>query len=212
MFKSIVLSPRKRCEFAMGWPKNHISGYTSGTGNHRQDPFTLDLWPHFSFETSPRLSKSVHPSLRNRSRLCVDGYVSFSVISPEPEVSATIRLNLINDSIRAFKWVQVCSNRLSHRWEKWEHKLCLEKVHIHTYMHTYIHTHTQTFFSSSWVEWYITLRVSGAPFKSRFWKQFYIHSIEKGKNYNHISHQFFFFSIFGKPRVIRTKSWATEPL
>ena len=183
--QSVEPSPRNRGEFMKGWAKNHISGYISGTGSHRHDPFTLDLWLHFSFQTSPRLSKSVQPSLRNRSRLCVDGYVTFSVISPEPEISAIIRLNSINGISRAFKWVQDCSNRLSLLWEKWEHKLCLEKVHIHT--HTYIHTYTQTHIdrhfpiSSSRVEWYITLGVSGAPLKSQSLQQFYYLSIEKGK-------------------------------
>ena len=71
MFKSIELSPRNRCEFVIGWPKNHISGYTSGTGSHRHDTFTLDLCPHLSFKTSPSLSKSVQPSPRNRSRYIV---------------------------------------------------------------------------------------------------------------------------------------------
>ena len=48
------------------WPKNHISGYISGTGSRRHNPFTLDLWPHFSFQTSPRLSKSDQLSPRKR--------------------------------------------------------------------------------------------------------------------------------------------------
>ena len=35
--------------------------------------------------------------------LCVDSNVTYSVISPEPEVSAIIRLNLIDGTTRAFK-------------------------------------------------------------------------------------------------------------
>ena len=161
----------------------HFFGYISGTGSLRYNPFKLDQWLHERFQMSPSLFKSVQPSLRNRIRLCVDGYVTYSVISPEPEVSAIIRLNLINGISRAFKWVQICSNRFSHLWGKWEHKLCLEKVHIHTHTHTHTHTYTHRHFpiSSSWVEWYITLGVSGARIKSRFLKQFYILSIEKGK-------------------------------
>ena len=64
--KSVEPSPRKRCEFDGSRPKNHISCYISGTGNRRHDPLTLDLWPHFSFQTSLRLFKSVEPSPRNR--------------------------------------------------------------------------------------------------------------------------------------------------
>ena len=42
--------------------------------------------------------------------LCVDAYVTFSVISPEPEVSAITRLNLINGTTRAFEQQPRCNN------------------------------------------------------------------------------------------------------
>ena len=132
----------KKCEFQKGRPENHISG--SGTGSLHHNPFKLDQWHHDSFQMSPSLFKSVQQSLRNRSRFCVDGYVTYSVISPKPKVSGIVRSNSINGISRAFKWVQVCSNRFSHLWEKWEHKLCLEKVHMHTHTHTYTHIHTHT--------------------------------------------------------------------
>ena len=66
MFKSVQPSLGKRCEFDGSRPKNHISGYISGTGSLRHDPFPLDLWSQFSFQTSLRLFKSVEPFRRNR--------------------------------------------------------------------------------------------------------------------------------------------------
>ena len=81
--KSVELSPRNRCEFNESRSKNHISSYISGTGNFHHDPFTLGLWPHFSFQTSPRLSKSVQPSPRKRCEFNgsrpnnhISGYIS----------------------------------------------------------------------------------------------------------------------------------------
>ena len=122
----------------------HFFGYISGTGSLRHCPFKLDQWHFKSFQMSPSLFKSVQPSLRNRSRLCVDGYVTYSVISPEPEVSAIVRLNSINGISRAFKWVQVCSNRFSHLWER-THTHTYTHTHTHTHTHIHTHIHTQTF-------------------------------------------------------------------
>ena len=45
------------------------------------------------------------------------GYVTFMVISPEPEVSAIFHLNLICGHIVTFNRAQVCSNRFSHLQE-----------------------------------------------------------------------------------------------
>ena len=71
LFKSVEQSPRKRCEFSRDRPKSHCFDTISKTGSHRHDPFTLDLWPYFSFQTSPSLSKSIQPAPRNRSRCIV---------------------------------------------------------------------------------------------------------------------------------------------
>ena len=40
--------------------------------------------------------------------------ITFLVITPEPEVFAIIRLNLIDGTTRVFKLAQVYSNRFSH--------------------------------------------------------------------------------------------------
>ena len=65
-FKSVEWSPRNRCEFMKGRPKNHISCHISGTGSCRRDSFTLDPWPYFSFQTTFSLPKSVQPFPRKR--------------------------------------------------------------------------------------------------------------------------------------------------
>ena len=82
-FKSVQPSPKNRCEFMKSRPKNHISCYISGTGSRCHDPFTLELWSYFSFQTSPSLSKSVQPSPRKRCEFDgsrpknpISGYIS----------------------------------------------------------------------------------------------------------------------------------------
>ena len=70
--------------------------------------------------------------------------ITFPVISPEAEVSAIIRLNLIDGTMRAFKWTQVYSNRFSHLWKTLA-RIMYRKKSAHTHTHIHTHTHTQTF-------------------------------------------------------------------
>ena len=115
MSKSIVPCPRKRCEFSGSRPKNHISGYISGTGNRRPDLFKFDLWPHCSFQTSLRLSKSIEPYLRKRCELRKDRPIShfFDYISgTESRSHDPFTLGLwphygFQTSLRLFKSVQL---------------------------------------------------------------------------------------------------------
>ena len=74
--KSVLPSPRKRCEFNGSRPKNPIPGYISGTGSHYHDPFTPYL---------------------------VGPKVTFLVVSPEPEVATIFRLHLFNAPIVPFE-------------------------------------------------------------------------------------------------------------
>ena len=99
------------------------------------------------------------------------GYVTYTVISPEPEVTAIFNLCLICGHIVAFKRAQVCSNWFNHLREN-----CADSLSV-----TGPPTHRHFSISSSWVEWYITLGVSEAPLKPRSLQQFYYLSIEKGK-------------------------------
>ena len=57
---------RLRCEFDGSRHINHISGYISGTGSCRHNPFTLVQCLYNTFRMSLRLSKSVQPSQRKR--------------------------------------------------------------------------------------------------------------------------------------------------
>ena len=55
--------------FLFSWKSRHEShffGHISGTGSRRHIYFKLDLWTHCSFQTSPRLSKSIEPSPRKK--------------------------------------------------------------------------------------------------------------------------------------------------
>ena len=49
------------------------------------------------------LNRLSHIRKTGADTLCVDGYITYSIISPEPEVATVIRLNLINGIVRAFK-------------------------------------------------------------------------------------------------------------
>ena len=85
--KSIEPSPRKRCEFSRYRLISHFFDYISGSGSRSRDLFTLDLWPHYGFQTSSRLFKSVELSLRKIVSSRRSGQkITFPVISPEPEV------------------------------------------------------------------------------------------------------------------------------
>ena len=60
--KSNEPSPSKICEFSRDQLITHFFDYISGTGSRSRDLFTLDLWPHYGFQTSSRLFKSVELS------------------------------------------------------------------------------------------------------------------------------------------------------
>ena len=69
-----------------------------------------------------QIGSAISEKQRNRAdRICVGGYVTFSIMSPEPEIPAIIRLNMINDPIIAFKRA-FCPNQFSHLLET-----CAEK-------------------------------------------------------------------------------------
>ena len=48
----------------------------------------------------------------------IDLLVTFSIVSPKPEVAAMIHLHLICGNLLAFKRDQICPNRFSHLREK----------------------------------------------------------------------------------------------
>ena len=139
--KSVQPSPRKRCEIIGSWPKNHISDYISGTGSRYHDPFKIYLWPHFSFQKSPRLSKSVERFPRKRCEF--NGSRPINDLSGYNSGTGSRRHNLFTlvqcpystfrMSLRLFKSVQPS---LRKRCEKG-----------YTYIQT--HIHTQTFPSST---------------------------------------------------------------
>ena len=56
------------------------------------------------------------------------GYVTYMVISPEPEVFAIFHLNLICDRIVAFKRAQACLNRFSHFRENCADRLSVKLI------------------------------------------------------------------------------------
>ena len=66
--KSVLLSPRNRCEFEKVriWRLRHLNRSIFGTGSARQMTSELDQWPDITFRMSPSVSKSVQPSPRNR--------------------------------------------------------------------------------------------------------------------------------------------------
>ena len=102
--KSIEPSPRKKCGFEKGRPKNHISGYISETGSHRHIYFKLINGHTVAFKRVQgcpnRLS---HLRERNVSSRRAGIKITFPVISPDPQVSAIIRSNLIDGTTRALK-------------------------------------------------------------------------------------------------------------
>ena len=102
--KSIQPSPKNRCEFenVRIFHLRYLNRYISGTGSVCQMTYELDQWPNITFQMSLSVSKSVKPSLRNRcefERMRICPYVTKTVISPEPELSAQWSPNLINGPI-----------------------------------------------------------------------------------------------------------------
>ena len=84
----------------------HLNGYISETGSVRHETSKLNQRLNSSFQTSLSAFKSIQPSPRNMrgEKKCeFVAYVTLTVISPEPKVSAMSPPNLINDSIVAFK-------------------------------------------------------------------------------------------------------------
>ena len=132
-------SKRLGARVLFSWKVRHVSrffGHISGTGSQRHGTFKLDLWPHFSFQTSPKLSKSVEPSPRKRCEFNgsqpknhISGYISgtgsrrhnpftlvqylystfrmstrlFNSVKPSPRKAAVIRLHLFNTPIVPFE-------------------------------------------------------------------------------------------------------------
>ena len=67
--KSIQPSPRNMSRYIVRRRLRHLVGHISGTGSVRHNPFKLDQRHLKSFQMSPSLSKSVQPSLRNKSKI-----------------------------------------------------------------------------------------------------------------------------------------------
>ena len=69
-------------------------------------------------------------------------YVTYMVISPEPEMSAIFNLNLIRGHIVAFIRALSCRNRFSHLRENCANRLSVkltEKTEIYRLCHLYGH-------------------------------------------------------------------------
>ena len=61
-------------------------------------------------------------------------YVTYTIISPERELSAKFQLNLICSHIVAFKRASICPNRLSYLRENCADRLSVKGLHTYTYI------------------------------------------------------------------------------